>query len=573
MRPLRLLLLIASLLLTPAATAQAATYCVLKPGCAGTAEPTLQDALDAALSPGPDRIEIGSTGGLAGGTYGSSDPLEIQGTGRGTTTLRGSGSVLGLGSGALVSDLTIAVQPGSPGSALRLDGARAQRVDVTADPAATSPVGVELQGGAVFQQGAISLSAAGSVGVWSRLGSSRIDDVVVDLSGAPGARGMLADDPNGQTPVVLDAQHVTVAGSSGSQTGAHAYSGTSGQTVVLNLRNSIVSGVGHALSRAAPGGSANINVTYSNFDPAGVVDSGGAGGITSSPTNSNLNPGFVDAAGHDFRLSGSSALIDAAQPGGLAAGDPATDSAGTKRILDGNANCNPRRDMGALELAPGTVAVHASATPASAAPKQRITFDASTSCDPDPAVGIGSYEWAFDDGGTASGPVVSRSFARAGRHSAKLTVTSTVGRSGSVTVFAPVNAPSRKSLSRRRGSLVLIKARTVTLSPGGVAVIGLRCSGTRRCTGRLDLMGIRPVSQSARGLIVKLGSDRFSIRRNRTARVRIRLSDKRFGFVVQHKRLRAIVAVRDRDSAGRPRRSTRAITLKAPARTTRRHDF
>jgi hypothetical protein len=121
--------------------------------------------------------------------------------------------------------------------------------------------------------------------------------------------------------------------------------------------------------------------------------------------------------------------------------------------------------------------------------------------------------------------------------------------------------------------LILIKTRSVTLSPGGAALIGLRCSGVRRCTGRLDLMGIRPVVQSARSFIVKLGSTRFSIRANRTQKVKIGLSDKRFGLVVQNKQLRAIVAVRDRDSARRPRRSTRKITLKAPPQTTRRHEY
>jgi hypothetical protein len=578
MRPLRFLLLTALLLFPPASTAQAATYCVAKPGCAGTSQPTLQAALDASLATGPDRIEIGPAG-LAGGTYTSSDPLTIQGSGRGVTTLGGSGSILSIGSGVgsssvSVSDLAIAVGPGAAGSALRLDGAAAQRVDVAVDPGATISVGVEMEDGAVYQQGAVSQFAAGSVGIWARLGSNRIDDTIIDLGGSSGSRGLLADNPDGQTPIILDAQHVTVAGGADSQTGAYAYARAPGQTVVLNVRNSILSGVGHALSRAAPNGSSNINPAYSNFDAAGNFDAGGVGGITSSSTNSSLNPGYVNAAGHDFRLSSSSPLIDTAQPGGLDAGDPTTDLAGTKRILDGNANCNPRRDMGALELAPGSVAVYASANPSAAAPNQRITFDASPSCDPDPSIGIGSYTWAFDDGRKASGPVVSHSFPKAGRHAATLTVTSTVGRSGTATVFTPVNAsPKAKRRARKRGSLVLIKARTVTLSAGGRAVIGLRCSGTRRCTGRLDLLGIRPVSESAGVLIMKLGSTRFAIRPNRTQKLRIQLSDKRFGLVVQQKRIRAVVAVRDRDSAGRPRRSTRKIVLKAPTRTTRRHDF
>jgi PKD repeat protein len=554
-----------------AAPAGAATYCVLKPGCAGTHKPTLQEALDAALGPGADRIEIGATAGWAGGgSYLSSDPLEIQGAGRGATLLAASGSVLTLGQGyassdVSVSDLTIAPQ-GFGATGLRLDGARAQRVDVTADASAPGAVGVELRNGASFQRGAVTLPAANALGIWTRLGTSRVDNVVVDLGGGPSAGGMLVENPAGETPVILDAQHVTVAGGNASgQVGATAKAAGSGQTVVLNLRNSILSGVGHALSRAAPAGSVNINPTYSNFDPAGNVDSGGVGSITTSPTNTNLNPGFVNAAARDFRLSSASPLVDAAQPGNLDPGDPTIDIAGTRRMLDGSGDCSARRDMGAFELLPGAATARAAAGPQTATTNQRVTFDGSGSCDPDPAAGVSSYSWAFDEGGSASGAVVTHSFAKPGVHSATLTVTSSAGRSGSAKVSVTLSSPPRKPRKPRR-SLVLIKGRAVTVAPNGVALIPLRCSGTRRCSGRLELTAVRPVSKSVGRLIIKLGSTRFVIRRNHTKKVRIRFSPARRDLIEEVGRLRTIVTVRDRDSAGRPRRSTRTIVLRAARR-------
>ena len=574
MRPLRLrsirpLLVLVVAAVTPAAAADAATYCVAKPGCPGTPKASLQEALDAALLAGGDRIEIGTTSGSAtGGTYLSSDPLEIQGAGRGATQLAGSGSVLTLGQGyasssVSVSDLTIVVQGGSGPTGLRLDGARAQRLDVTADPGVPGAVGVELRNGAVFQQGTISLPTINAVGVWTRLGTSRIDDVVVDLGNAGGARGLLAENPSGETPVILDAQHVTVAGGASEQAGAAANAISSGQTVVLNLRNSILSGVGHALTKSAPSGSVNINPTYSNFDPAGNLDSGGVGGISPSATNTNLNPVFVNVAAHDYRLSPVSPLIDAAQPGNLEPGDPTVDLAGVRRLLDGSGDCSARRDMGAFEVLPGTVTARATAGPQVVTVNQRITFDASASCDPDPAAAVSGYSWSFDEGRPATGAVVSHSFAKPGPHSATLTVTSSGGRNGSTTLAVRVNSRPRKPRKPRR-SFVLIRGRAVTLSRSGVALIPLRCSGTRRCTGRLYLTAPRPASKSAGRLIMKLGSTAFAIQRNRTKKVKIRLSAARLALITELGRLRTVVTVRDRDSAGRPRRSTRTIVLKPP---------
>ena len=237
MRPPRIRLFPCLLALALAAllgptTAGATTYCVDKPSCAGVSKSSLQEALDAALAAGPDRIEIGATVGnpLQGGTYLSGDPLEMQGAGRGVTQLGGAGTVLTLGQGygsssVSVSDLTIAVQgPGRTG--LRLDGARADRVDVhgrrgrlgfgwrRAHKRRSVPAGNR---DAARRERDRPVDSG-----WGRAASTtRSSTSVAEPSGG----GILVANPDGNTPVILDAQHVTVAGANaGGQVGATAQS-------------------------------------------------------------------------------------------------------------------------------------------------------------------------------------------------------------------------------------------------------------------------------------------------------------------------------------------------------------
>jgi hypothetical protein len=61
---------------------------------------------------------------------------------------------------------------------------------------------------------------------------------------------------------------------------------------------------------------------------------------------------------------------------------------------------------------------------------QTVSFDASTSTDGDGS--IASYDWIFGDGGTASGRIASRSYARSGTYSVKLIVTDNKGATASI---------------------------------------------------------------------------------------------------------------------------------------------
>jgi PKD repeat protein len=69
-------------------------------------------------------------------------------------------------------------------------------------------------------------------------------------------------------------------------------------------------------------------------------------------------------------------------------------------------------------------------TPTSPTAGTAVQFDASASSDPDGT--IISYAWSFGDGGTATGAVVSHSYAATGSYTAQLTVTDNGGKTAQV---------------------------------------------------------------------------------------------------------------------------------------------
>jgi hypothetical protein len=509
---------------------------------------SLQQAMDASMDPDHDRIEIGDTRKLVplpGGSYHSGYPLEIVGEGPGISTLGGATTVLSLGSSpdVSVSDLTIVVQPGSGGVGIELAGARAHHVSVIMQ-AETS---------------AAAISAVAS--------TSNLDDVLVEL-GTTAAPALRVASGSG-LDATLKASHLTIVGTGrAGQVGGAVAAASSGQTVMLNLRNTIIDGVEHSLRRSAPAGTAVINTDYSNYDAASQVDPPNSGGINALE-QSDLDPRFADRANRDYRLSAGSPLVDAGDPAELGTGEPSFDFGGNKRLLNGNADCVPERDVGAYEfVAPGAFA-SISVSPLQALTGQPVTFDGSGSCDPNPAATL-AYSWSFDDGGAGSGPSVTHAFATAGSHSARLTVTSSEGRvgSGSATVavstppvIGSTTSPQPAPFSRTRlRPPVMITRRIVTISRTGIATIPLKCEGELRCVGRVALQTLRPVTATKQ--IRKLGSTKYSIPPGRTTRVRIRIAKSKLRVIRTRRRLAGRVTVSDRDTAGRTRVVTRNVQLK-----------
>src|SRR3954463_4800734 len=148
-----------------AGSADALTYCVVKPACAGTISPDVQSALTtAAISPVPDRIEVGpgafyAPSGFIYTPVAPGNSLELVGAGRNKTELRGGSAtdkrpalLLEAAAPTKVSDLTItALTPQDPmfttaglrifGSAERIavwGGARSGGVELLKDSTLTA---------------------------------------------------------------------------------------------------------------------------------------------------------------------------------------------------------------------------------------------------------------------------------------------------------------------------------------------------------------------------------------------------------------------------------------------------
>lgn len=80
-------------------------------------------------------------------------------------------------------------------------------------------------------------------------------------------------------------------------------------------------------------------------------------------------------------------------------------------------------------------------TPALPTVNQTVTFDGTSSTDPNSGATITAYSWSFGDGTAASGAVVNHSYASAGRYLVTLTVFDSLGLAGSV--FQVVNVSSK----------------------------------------------------------------------------------------------------------------------------------
>ena len=104
----------------------------------------------------------------------------------------------------------------------------------------------------------------------------------------------------------------------------------------------------------------------------------------------------------------------------------------------------------------------ATATPGSGTAPLVVTFDGSSSSDPDGV--IASYAWTFGDGGSAAGQTANHTYQTAGSYSARLTVTDNQGATNTTTLSIVVNpgatapaAPSNLIASNGSGRIVMLK--------------------------------------------------------------------------------------------------------------------
>ena len=211
--PVRRLSLIAAsaALLSAPAGAEAATYCVEKPACAGL-DMTLQGALDeAAATPADDRVEIGAVT-LAPAAYSYAPAIDaggfvLVGAGRTQTLLQNAPAseqpalrvIRGPGGNPMrVASLGVRLStaPGSFAYGVRT-GAVLEDVDVaTPAPMAGTMLGVDLLTNAVMRDSAVTLQATGNdptqrVGVFASESGVLVERSVIDAPHALYAQGNL----------------------------------------------------------------------------------------------------------------------------------------------------------------------------------------------------------------------------------------------------------------------------------------------------------------------------------------------------------------------------------------------
>jgi hypothetical protein len=399
---------ISAAILIPAAAASANTFCVGVPGCAGTPEPTLQAAIDAAgtLSGGGNRIELGS-GTWIGAAKAGPQPqgLEIVGAGTGltfvTSNVAGHPALWLTGAGESVSGLTarITAQSGALPVGLRLEqGARADGIRATADPGGAGGAAVRIDAGgklshsSVQGQDALGVLVSGNLagddttisdsdiygvspvtvfspgtttvdrdrltvthddhhGVIGVEGTTIVRDSLVDLRDVAGGIGLAASAVTVANATV-DARRVTVLGAGPQSVGAKIESDVANGSASVSVADSLLRDVGIRVLRTTAG-AANASLDHVDVWPAAADQVNGL--VVADTASLYADPQL----GADLVPQPGSPLIDRAAP--LTGADGTTDLAGAARALDGDGDCTATPDIGAFEAPAATCS--ASPTP------------------------------------------------------------------------------------------------------------------------------------------------------------------------------------------------------------------
>jgi hypothetical protein len=112
------------------------------------------------------------------------------------------------------------------------------------------------------------------------------------------------------------------------------------------------------------------------------------------------------------------------------------------------------------------------------------------------------------------------------------------------------------------GSLVLISGKAVKMSRKGRVSISLTCAGAEKCRGRLSITTAEPVRKRSRKLVT-LGAKKFTIAANKKRRINVRFSKRNMRLAKRLKRFKAKAVIREVDSRGNPRISSRIFILRA----------
>ncbi len=520
------------------AGASAATFCVQAPGCVGTSESNLGDAVDAAnAAAGSDRVEIGAVTTPAP-TTAIAGPLEIAGAGRTRTTISapaslGVGTTLFFGSGSGGSALhDVTLRFGGTGKrALALGDDIAIRdvaIEGTADLTAGTGI-LAFGGAATVDESAIDLpsGAAGNTGVSVNVGATlTAGDLAVAAAQGLGAGGtltlrrgrvrasgygiaafsgaqvgayssLLRTDGTGllaavgssdTTDATLLARNLTMLGAGAAGLAAAEATSQGGPTATVSVYDSIATGYALAVRCLDPiggPGAGRVEEDFNRFDTAARAVACAQGAPVGPHSLTGGAPGFLDAPAGDYRLRWGSPLIDASTPGAPAGAESPTDLGGLPRYVDGDGAGGPRVDIGAFEYQRRPPVVDsAGATPSGGAGTATFTATASDP-DADP-VGL---RWRFDDGAAAEGAAVGHRFATGGRHTATVTAWDPAGLAATRDVSIDLPLPRVPTRPARMTALTLSPATFGTVRRRGRRVRrrGRRVLRHTTVAWRLDL--------------------------------------------------------------------------------------
>lgn len=490
--------------LLPTATAGATDYCVLpETSCSpGNRFATIQSALDAATSPGADRVLIpaGTFAVPSGGLSYFGDQVEVVGAGQGTTVLNGPTTpsfevVLGIthggGGRSVVRGLTVNVGPvdaisATPNFGVKVRGGVDLRdLLVHADGRA---VGVDLDSASTLSSSRVALPlelsslTRGVVATTGTTGAAIIRDSTIEAN--------LAVGNGGGTEIRLErtaikasifgvwggrgfvfADNVLVEMADFASAGAWAF-GTRGDSVAgssyIEVRNSTAVG-GNAgtigvLAESGNGTPATAVVTNSIIRTPGVslkrryeISSGAAADITAN--HNAFHPAAVidDDSGHGSIVNIAPRTDDPLFLGGSGPGryrlrhdSPLIDAGnpGSAPIPPNDFNGDPRivdgnGDGNAVrDLGAYEYQRKAPAVTAAAAPASVFPGDpiAWTASGTDPDGDPITFAWSWDDGATGSGASVTHAFTPLGAHTGTVTATDATGLTATGGASATVGA-------------------------------------------------------------------------------------------------------------------------------------
>jgi hypothetical protein len=469
----------AFLLIVSVPSASAATYCVSpESSCPGGATyATVQQGLNqAALVGDSDVLLLGAATytapTTAGFTYNAPGKVEIVGKGATTVLTAPSAAtrVLAItqtGAGSLVRDLKVRVPASVPAGAVGVHTlAGLLRVELTEDqPQSAQHTGVFLNTGADMSKSKIAVDNSGAVATTGvvTVGTSELLDsditgrfgLVLGVGGATADRVRITARTMGME-LGFDAtvRDCLVRLGPAAETGISVYDGNgstiTGCTIVGPSNNDsagisvtnfnepagvhavvsgvVISGFGHSVQRYTdPGKTADLNISFSDFDPSSV-NLTGAGTFTQGIGNGfHADPRFVDAAAGDYRPRADSPLVDVGNPDGTGLG--VLDLSGLARIVDGDGNLDARPDIGAFEYQRQLPTASVDG-PSTGQAGQALTFTATGEADD--ANEAMSFAWSVDGAAPVSGAVVTHTFTTVGTHHVVLTASDVQG--GSVTV-------------------------------------------------------------------------------------------------------------------------------------------